>query len=374
MDSLPEEREKPECCAACGAWWKKRFLFSLPDITEIFLADRESLRAARARRQRFPLCYECLKKHNHRESKTWHFSGSYMPEAKQPPPGPPGERFRELLSAARVLLSEDIRDEDQIIPTLLAAKRASDQESYWAQAKEKVVRRNLERLPDRRIDNLRVVGVVDGTLILEWEPVVAKLVSSSLTAKSGEFLTYRWQNRTRLRERGDQPPYRDGIFIRILPYKRRIQSKEVTSHYQQVLEIEGRQYGNPRDAVMEYEFTGTYLELVVAAGVRYSQRFPAPLLVESFYKGLAQQFKTRLAGRQAGPGMEPTNLVPACVAFFLRACGGLSSPKEIEQLLNEHLFGGAEKYLSGSSASPNAQLWRDVKVAHRQIMRVLDEM
>jgi hypothetical protein len=276
-----------------------------------------------------------------------------------------------------VLLSENVRDEEQIIPTLIVANEIGRSVRYWIDAKERIVRDSLSRPPlHGRIGNLHVVKVVDGTLILKREPVFAELVNSSWNADVSGPLTFRWQDRAWLIDRGDQPPYREGVLIRVYPYKRRIEPREITSYYEEVLGAEGKRCGNPRNAIMEYEFTGACLYLLVASGVKYTRSFPPSSLVSSFYEGLAQQFKARLMGRQAGGEMDAKNLIPACVAFFLRASGGMKGRVEIERLLNEHVLCEIGKYLpEGTSAGPNVKLWdKDVKKAQKQIMRMVAVM
>jgi hypothetical protein len=294
----------------------------------------------------------------------------FLPEF-DPPPGPPDERFSELFKAAHVLLREDV-DEDQIIPTLIAAHEISHGVHRWVSAKEEIIQDSLSRPPHTR--NLSVVKVVDGTLVLEREPVLAEFVSSSWSADVSEPLTARWLHRTRLGLRNEQPPYRDGVLIRVYPHKRRIEPVEITSRYEEMLETEGRSWSNPYNALTEYEFTGACLYLLVAPGVKYPIDFPPPSLVKNFWKGLAE-IEKRLMARRGRGGMKAKNLIPACVAFLLIASGGPSSPKEIEQLVHNHVFGEEGEYLlAGTSASPNVQLWRDVKKVPIRIMRGLATM
>ena len=65
--------------------------------------------------------------------------------------------------------------------------------------------------------------------------------------------------------------------------------------------------------------------------------------------------------RTAGEPPEAQNLVPACVAFLLRAYG-LEGRKEIHHLLNEHVLCEIGKELQlGYTDNATYTLWRSVK-------------
>jgi hypothetical protein len=305
-----------------------------------------------------------------------------------PPPGPPGVRFGELFKAARTLLKEYITDEDQIVPTLLAANEISRGVQRWVEKREEVLRDNLTYLRRTKMEdgyrqmegprNLRVAKVVDGILILTHEPVSAELVSSFSSASTYdgyESLTLKWKSSIWSETvRENQHPYR-AVLMRVYPHKKRVKPEEVAFHYESALAAEGIPYASSRNAFVEYEFTGELLYLIVTVGRwrmgKQMPSFPPPRLVGHFYHGLSQEYGERLMTRKAGFLMDAHNLIPACVAFFLRASGGMRGRAEIERLLNEHLFDGADKYLPGSSVGQNVQLWRDAKKAQRQVMRAL---
>jgi hypothetical protein len=305
-----------------------------------------------------------------------------------PPPGPPAARFGELFKAARILLKEREADEDLIVPTLLAAHEIDRGVQRWLEKREEVLRDNLTYLRRTKIGdghrqtegprNLRVVKVVDDILILAYEPVSAELVSSFSSASTYdgyESLTLKWKSPFWSETvRRNQHPY-SAVLIRVYPHKKRVKPEEVAVHYENVLAAEGISYASSRNAFVEYDFTGELLYLLVTAGRwrmgKQKPSFPPPRLVGNFYYGLSQEFGERLMTRKAGFLMDADTLVPACIAFFLRASGGFKGRAEIERLLNEHLFDGADKYLPGTSVGQNVQLWRDVKKAQRQVMRAL---
>jgi hypothetical protein len=255
----------------------------------------------------------------------------------EPLPGSPAETFGELFKAAQVLLREHITDEDKIIPTLLAAN-------------------NID------LKNTHIVEVVDGIRILKWEPISAQLVwepifsglvwdgaSQHLVSRSWkkdrtEPLTRRWKSRSPWSESTtDQArPDRAGVLIRVYPHKEAISPKEVASRYKGILTAQGLPFGRSRDALLEYEFTGGYLCLLVASGKPLPGRnvsFPAPRLVEAFCVGVLEESEDHLVMRRAGPDMDPENLIPACVGFLLKASGRMEGRKGVEQLLDDYVFG-----------------------------------
>ena len=256
--------------------------------------------------------------------------------------------------------------------------------------REEVLRDNLVYLRRTKVTggyrqtdgprNLRVTRVVDGILILKREPISAELVSSFSSASTSdgyESLSYKWKSPTWSETTMEKlHPYR-AVLIRVYPHKHRIEPEEVAFHYENALATEGIPCARSHNAFMEYEFTGDLLYLIVTAGRRRLGRqkpsFPPPRLVGGFYHGLAQEFGERLVTRKAGGEMDAENLIPACVAFFLRASGGIVSRTEIHRLLNQHMFCEIGKSLpeDGFNNSEVVQLWRDVRKAQKQTFRVL---
>jgi len=73
-----------------------------------------------------------------------------------------------------------------------------------------------------------------------------------------------------------------------------------------------------------------------------------------------------------GRQFEASNLIPASVAFMLRASGGIQSQKEIHRLLNDQVFG--EKRLDEygyANTSEVVQLRENVPKAGERIARML---
>jgi hypothetical protein len=92
--------------------------------------------------------------------------------------------------------------------------------------------------------------------------------------------------------------------------------------------------------------------------------------VEQFYGALGKEFRKRLTAR--GRTFEADNLIPACVAFLLRASGGIRSQKEIHRLLNNQVFGEKRFDESGyASTSEVVQLRENVPKAGERIARLL---
>ena len=303
---------------------------------------------------KYPLCEDCIRR--------WYESGALVLRFTEPVAGPRAETFHELFRAARVLLREDVADEDQIIPTLMVAHaidRDATKEGHWAAIKKEIIRSNLNRPP--RAMNLRRADVVDGILILRWEPIVAQLVwepifsglvwegtSQQLEGRSwrkdgSEPLTRRWKSEPPWsRSLTDQArPDRPGILIRVYPYKEKIEAQDVASRYQEVLAAERLAFGRPRDALMEHELTGSCLCLLVASGKSRpgsSVNFPSPRLVKTVSEGVLKEYEDHLVMRQRGHDMAPDSLIPACVGFLVRATCRMKGRREVERLLDEHLL------------------------------------
>jgi hypothetical protein len=396
MTSLSKRQNKRGICASCGAWWKGR-LYVFPEAPESndlpyrLYADPD-----------YPLCEECIHRWNAGDHLRLMFASDLSSLS-----GSPAEEFAEMLKAAQILLKEPITDEDQIVPTLLAAYQVDRGMAHWKDAKETVIRNNLKHVPPRYPGamKLAVVKVVDGILLLEREPVFAELVqdlivsgmvwdgaASQLVSRSwkedgSKPLASRWKSRSPSWQSmdGQARSDRTGVLIRVYPYRRAIQPREVASRYQEVLETRRLSYGGARDALIEYEFWNNCLYLLVAAGgqvPRDEVSFPSPQLVESFSGGMLQEFSDRLVTRKAGKKTDAENLIPACVAFLLRASHGVESPKKVHQVLNDHILDESWKDLAlwqrlprdGSTNSASRQLWGNVKKAQKQIMRVLDRV
>jgi hypothetical protein len=356
MGSLSEGPGRKGWCTSCGAWWK--YVFIYPEVPESgnpayrFYVNPTD-----------PLCEDCIRR--------WYESGTLVQRFTEPLPGLPAETFRGLFKAARVLLLEKITDENRIIPTLMAAYEMDcgtanpwviPEHHHWLDARERVILTGLERPP--RTKNLRVVNVVDNIIILEWEPVFAELVwdlifsgmvwdgtTSRLVSRSwkedgSEPLASRWKSRPPgWRSMTDQArSHRPGVLIRLYPDKegeRDAKPQKVASRYQEVLAAERLRIGRPHNTLMECELTSTCLCWLVAPGNRRGGSklcFPSPKFVEAVSEGVLREYEDHLVMRRAGQETDPENLIPACVGFLLRASCRIKGRKEVEQLLDEHVY------------------------------------
>ena len=132
-------------------------------------------------------------------------------------------------------------------------------------------------------------------------------------------------------------------------------------------------FGSAPSGAMEYEFVGNRLYLTVQLKKESAvegSAFPSPQLVEQFYRALRKEFRKRLTVH--GRTFEAHNLIPACVAFLLRASGGIQSQKEIHRLLNDHVFGEKKLREDGYANTPEVvQLRENVPKAGERIARLL---
>jgi hypothetical protein len=68
--------------------------------------------------------------------------------------------------------------------------------------------------------------------------------------------------------------------------------------------------------------------------------------------------------RRGGPPATADNLVPACVALYLREIEGIEGRKRIHRLLNEHVYCGTYKHLKipgdGSDKSRENAFWESI--------------
>jgi hypothetical protein len=104
--------------------------------------------------------------------------------------------------------------------------------------------------------------------------------------------------------------------------------------------------------------------------------FPPSQLVAAQYESLKGSVNSRkfrgfayaLGGRQSGPAASPDNLIPACVAWYLRETGGISDKHRLARLLNQHLLAPCGKRDVGET-SDNA-IWKNIDKVADSIMRV----
>jgi hypothetical protein len=250
------------------------------------------------------------------------------------------ERFAELFKAARVLLKEGIGGEDQIIPTLALAnelgqevthlvsaqarfRKLAGNEGAWAAESDKFV---------RHYGSLRPVRVVNGVLVLERLPVSVEV-------------------RDDVEE--DAPPE---VIISVYAHRRPAKPEHVASLYEKELSAADIQHDESRMGQISFNFYGRSLAITITGGSimerregpgiafrREAKPFPHPRIIQEFYRTLlgtssGDGFVRHLATRRAGGSPFPDNLIPACVAFYLRKYGDIESRKEIHRLLNEHVL------------------------------------
>jgi hypothetical protein len=156
-------------------------------------------------------------------------------------------------------------------------------------------------------------------------------------------------------------------------HKKAVEPEHVASLYADKLTSRGMRFGSAPGGAVEYEFVGNRLYLTVQLKKELAvdeSNFPTPQLVEQFYRAIRKDFRRRLTAH--GRTFEAYNLIPACVAFLLRASGGIGSQKEIHRLLNDQVFGEKKLREDGYANTPEVvQLRENVPRAGERIARLL---
>jgi hypothetical protein len=322
VKSLPGRKQ--ERCASCGKF--KGLSLYPPNSTD----------------DAYLFCGECIRRSKEGEDLYLVFTSEFEP------PGPPEEGFRWLFKAARVLLREGVSDEDQILPTLVFAHEI---DRGAAGGRAATMYENTGLMPHE----WNTVKTVDGIDILEEEPIRADiLVKHPPPDKGAETIL-------------------KGVLIQVSFHKKAVEPKRVGSIYAERLTAKRVCFGSAPSGAMEYEFVGNRLYLTIQlkkVSAVDESIFPTPQLVEQFYSALRKEFKKRLTAH--GRTFEAYNLIPASVAFLLRASGGISSQKEIHRLLNNQVFGEKRLDESGyASTSEVVQLRENVPKAGERIARLL---
>jgi len=285
---------------------------------------------------------------------------SQSPTEKQPPFAE--ERFNELFRAARTLLKQDA-EEDQIIPTLALAHQIGQGVLHLVAERTRFATigedtEAWDKEADRfvhRYGSLRPVRVVEGVLILERLPVSVAVEDDP--------------NQEVPRE----------VTISVYSHRRLAKPEHVAYRYEKTLAVAGISHDEQRTGHMSFDFHGRSLLITIRNGSRgesldgpdgfrlVETSFPHPWLVQEFYRILlgspsGDGFVRRLASRTRGGPPLAINLVPACVAVYLRGYGKIESRKEVHRLLNEHVLGETAKELPEEAygSSETNQLWRDV--------------
>jgi hypothetical protein len=331
------EQGKAKPCASCGEPGANRLVTDVDDL---------------------PLCGGCADRLLSGEA-----VGCFLPTEEEPSP-PPEERFGALFEAARVLLKQGGVEEDQIIPTLafaneigqglvnlLSVRRrlveASEDAEKWERASDEFV---------GRYGSLRPARVADGVVILERLPVSIRIETDSDEVTPEE------------------------VNITVHAHRRLAKPEHVAQLYERVLSDAGVSHDEQQTGHLSFGFDARSLVITVRSGtvtVRSKRRrpgfkfkkasFPHPRLVREFYGMLlgsssGDGFARHLAARRRGASPIADNLIPACVAFYLREYGKVDSREEVHRLLNEHVLRDTHKTLPLDTfgSSKTNQLWRDV--------------
>jgi hypothetical protein len=315
-----------------------------------------------------PLCEECQE----RLIAQWqeHNYLTYFPPADEVSSPPPQDVFKELFGAAKTLFNRGIAKEELIIPTLAFANRASGLPEL------KAIRDRFARIEDRgtlreqfsadfyqRFKGLTPVTVSDEVLVLRRVPMFLHAVKYSETTVVKEAVI--------------------DVFLRS------VKPEEVAEHYERWLVEEGIAFDKSSQGAFSWEFSDAYLAMTVGPGkvlnegqvARFSSSglqlmFPPPQLVAELYRSLkgsvnSQRFRGfayALEGRQSGVPASPDNLIPACVAWYLREPGGISDRHRLARLLNQHLLAPCGKREIGVT-SDNA-IWKNIDKVADSIKRV----
>jgi hypothetical protein len=268
------------------------------------------------------------------------------------------ELFDELFMAARVLLGENA-EEKQIIPTLALANHLCHGVPRLVREKDQLVgvwgdERAWDEEADgfaRRFSGLQPVQVARGALILERQPVS---ISIGRSVADGNPVA---------------------VVVRLYPHQTTLAKPEdVASLYGKRLSDAGISSDEKRTGNLSFHFRNGRLELDITPGTVVERiekpkpgfrtdkaSFPHPSLVRSLYSALRDEFRGDLATRPRSHPPKAKNLVPACVAFFLREEYGIAGRMIIHRLLNEHVLCEIGKSLpEGHSTSEETQLWKSV--------------
>ena len=307
MVSLSEERGEQGCCAECSG----------DAEGELFLYPTErALDGGNAH----GLCARCFsRKGEDRMVITRRASGA--------PAASPDARFEALLKAGRVLLREQIGDEDKVIPTLRLAHRRG-----W-------------RAPRILYNTVRVVQVVEGVPVLERVGVTVRGRRSSRTRALTDFAISLW------------------------PRSKKITPEEIADAYEQALKAEGVEWGGAGGRIT-YDLAqvrGYYLLLTVERSgfskIR-EEGWPSPSIVGKVAQAALEEFSERLVIRRAGRAMKAKNLIPAMIAYLMinpRPKGTeVAGRKEINVLLNEYVLPDDQHLEVGFSGPRSNQLWENV--------------
>src|SRR5215213_7650508 len=286
------------------------------------------------------------------------------------PPQPPEESFSELFRAARVLFAYNVTEEEQIVPTLAFANRASalrelqSVKGQFAKVGDSEERRE-EFLIDfyQRFRGLIPIAISNEVLLLRRVPMFLNAV--------------RYPGTTVVKE------------IMIDVFMRSATTDEVAERYERCLVEEGLAYDESSQGTFGWRGLDACVAMTVGSGKELNEGqvarmslsglqpvFPPPQLVAAQYESLKGSVNSRrfrgfayaLGGRQSGPAASPDNLIPACVAWYLRETGGIRDKHRLARLINQHVLAPCGKTDIGVT-SDNA-IWKNIDKVADSIMRV----
>jgi hypothetical protein len=298
---------------------------------------------------------------------------------EEEPPLQPEERFRELFKAAKVLLENDVVDEDVVYPTLVLANEIWHDLNLAASRKQLLAAWNdatawREEAADftRRYKDFKAASVAKHVLFLELKPAVA-MVRNYQT-----------------------PDVPKEVEIRVHRRLKPASSEEVAAAYEEALSHAGIPCDGSSSVSLDSEFREGFLWMRVKNGwvvpegdtpaVWHGRKvqFPHPQLVGALYHALYGKptggkdgFARHLKMRITGHSPEVYNLIPACTAFFLRKHGGLKW-REVVYQLNENMLRNwhpqgvvpNEKDDPQKHHSRTTQLEDDVRKVEQELLRV----
>lgn len=254
------------------------------------------------------------------------------------------EELEELFGVARVLLNNDVKDEDEIVPTLVFAGNLDGTpglESIWDGLAK------AQKGSEARAELESQLYTLFGGLVLP-----SRVVEGVPVVRRAPF----WISVTKDKD----GPIEEIAFD---VFKRSVTRREVRKWYEWYLKLEGVDYdlNDLSRGVVAYKTDNReFFRLIarpeersvdtdgrflpITEGVR---KFPHPEAVAGMYEGLRDLMTFSglpplLMGRQRGPDIEPHNLVPACVAWYLSKRGRLLEERgtisHLTNILNDHLL------------------------------------
>jgi hypothetical protein len=177
--------------------------------------------------------------------------------------------------------------------------------------------------------------------------------------------------------------------ITIDVFMRSVKPQDVERRYQQELEQQKIPYDRSCEGSFAYRSHDTHFSIVIGpdgnlnaeqmARLVYWGRqpsFPPPELVRDVYmafKGSMTKKRFRglgylLGGRQSGDPAKAINLIPACVAWYLREQGGIGDDHRLATLLNREFLAKCGK-LEVRAKSGQA-IWKSIDKVGASIKRV----